>query len=77
MFVFGRASDFAQMRVIHHLAANAEIESDGYGEEEGEDDNEAEVANEYMNEIEISKVDEEQIITELVDASGQQSCTEA
>ncbi|XP_036217600.2 uncharacterized protein [Bactrocera oleae] len=59
------------------IAANTEVESDGDGEEEGEDDNEAEVANEYMNEIEISKVDEEQIITELVDASGQQSCTEA
>ncbi|XP_011211740.2 uncharacterized protein LOC105229233 isoform X2 [Bactrocera dorsalis] len=72
-------------------ATDAEMESDGDGEGDGEgeeggvqieaeprsDNEEEEVANQYLNEIEISKVDEEQIITELVDASGQGSCTEA
>lgn len=72
------------------IATNAELQSDGDGNGEGEgeeenvqieteqrSDNEEEVVNQYLDEIEISQVDEEQVITELVDASGQGSCTEA
>ncbi|XP_054084530.1 uncharacterized protein LOC105215844 isoform X2 [Zeugodacus cucurbitae] len=69
-------------------ATNAEMESEGDSEgeckvgsveieAEQHSDNEEELAKQYLNEIEISKVDEEQLVTELVDASGQGCCTEA